>query len=471
MSNDNNFISDSFADLDYKVLEDGYANYFNEEGRSIEIITKIAYLIGVSEYFLDKEDFFSNDIISELNYNKNARIIRNLCMFRNAIIQNHGFIASELKRNHSCITSLPDLIPADIFESLRKDDVDIVKNHRYPLIQYSIDINNEISNRINNCKDLFPDWIVWDYIKNIFIMPNGNTKKGIEDEKNKYLSNKFFYPYKCYINWDARSRANILVDDIKFLTVIYKDNGKNFNSGRSKKIDKETKDNIINFIKTHLSIDIIVDSENVNPFRLVNALNNIDYSLLEKINKLIIIDDENTMKLWEEVDKYLKNFDIEHILMKRILKNKSLVDIGLTAKLCKEFYENSIDSFIIASSDSDMWAIRSQITNANYFAFLENEKTSYETIELLEKEEINYAFIEEFYNENNNDLQSDFIRKQVAELFRNSVDFNFKDVLNYLVDSYHLILNDKEIEQFYDSHIKKSELQIMDDGSIKLWLN
>lgn len=44
-----------------------------------------------------------------------------------------------------------------------------------------------------------------------------------------------------------------------------------------------------------------------------------------------------------------------NVMTERVMENKSLVDVMLTARVCKEHFANDVDSFIIASSDSDYW--------------------------------------------------------------------------------------------------------------------
>ena len=46
---------------------------------------------------------------------------------------------------------------------------------------------------------------------------------------------------------------------------------------------------------------------------------------------------------------------IEHVLIKRILDYKSLLDVKLTARVTKEFYKEQEESFVLVSSDSDFW--------------------------------------------------------------------------------------------------------------------
>lgn len=49
------------------------------------------------------------------------------------------------------------------------------------------------------------------------------------------------------------------------------------------------------------------------------------------------------------------NFYHANGMTERVMENKSLVDIMLTARVCKKDFANDVDSFIIASSDSDYW--------------------------------------------------------------------------------------------------------------------
>ena len=65
---------------------------------------------------------------------------------------------------------------------------------------------------------------------------------------------------------------------------------------------------------------------------------------------------------------------VEHILIERIKQNKSLVDIKLTARACKEHYQNEVDSFVIVSSDSDYWGLISSMPDAGFLVMIEREK-------------------------------------------------------------------------------------------------
>ena len=61
-------------------------------------------------------------------------------------------------------------------KTLHKCGIDIIKVNYYVNL-YLADINKLITQRINNVKDIFPDWIRWDYIRPLFIMPRGQKEK------------------------------------------------------------------------------------------------------------------------------------------------------------------------------------------------------------------------------------------------------------------------------------------------------
>lgn len=81
------------------------------------------------------------------------------------------------------------------------------------LCHHIIEINRIVSDRINNCKSLFPIWINWSYVKELFIMPNGFAEGGTRDAASIYYANLQCYPYQMYINWKPMDEGNILFND------------------------------------------------------------------------------------------------------------------------------------------------------------------------------------------------------------------------------------------------------------------
>ncbi|WNX89116.1 hypothetical protein RVY71_02325 [Emergencia timonensis] len=184
------------------------------------IVSTVAYLLGVPEKIFQNE-FGSPrpEVYERLEKEKSARIIRNLCMLRTAIERNFGYINEKMTFEYKGLMSMPELIPIDAITQLEQDHIHIVKTHS-KLVHYIIDINRLIMDRINNCKDFFPMWLNWQYLREIFIMPNGLTEEGTKVAANLYYMNKNFYPYRMYMNWPPTDQGNILYNDKKIRNFI-----------------------------------------------------------------------------------------------------------------------------------------------------------------------------------------------------------------------------------------------------------
>ena len=63
-------------------------------------------------------------------------------------------------------------------------------------------INRLISERVNNCRGLFPLRINWEYIK------------GTAAAAAVYYRKRQYYPYQMYINWISEDEGNILFNDV-----------------------------------------------------------------------------------------------------------------------------------------------------------------------------------------------------------------------------------------------------------------
>ena len=113
----------------------------------------------------------------------------------------------------------------------------------------------------------------------------------------------------------------------------------------------------------------------MDPYRFSATLKAIDEETAKKINKIILIDDVNASLAW----RYFENrtsIEVTHIMIERVLSNKSLVDVRLTAEASREHYKNNVDSFVLVSSDSDYYALIEAMPDARFLVVLEKEKSS-----------------------------------------------------------------------------------------------
>ena len=80
----------------------------------------------------------------------------------------------------------------------------MIKNSSVKLYQHIVVINRLISERVIN----------WEYIKDIFIMPDGYTEEGTAAAAAVYYRKRQYYPYQMYINWISEDEGNILFNDV-----------------------------------------------------------------------------------------------------------------------------------------------------------------------------------------------------------------------------------------------------------------
>ena len=165
-------------------------------GSTFEIISKVAYLIGVPKNKFEEDNSSPKlNVYEKIDKDKNARIIRDLCMLRTAVERNFKNIFEAMKFDYKTIMSMPEYVPVEALKRLHAEGVyfSLHKITGENLTQLIIEINKNINNRINNCKSLFPIWLNWSYIKELFIMPDGLTESGAKSAAEVYYQSRNLY--------------------------------------------------------------------------------------------------------------------------------------------------------------------------------------------------------------------------------------------------------------------------------------
>ena len=86
-----------------------------------ELVSKVAYLIGVPlRIFQNEHEPPKIEIYNRLEQDKNARIIRNLCIIRTAIERNYRKINDIMRMEYRGLLSMPEIIPASSMQQLSK---------------------------------------------------------------------------------------------------------------------------------------------------------------------------------------------------------------------------------------------------------------------------------------------------------------------------------------------------------------
>ncbi len=452
-------------------------DYYEEDERILykdstyDIVSKVAYLIGVPKHIFENEHEPPKlEIYELLEKDKSARIIRNLCVVRAAIERRFGKINDKIRKEYKSIYSLPELIPQEALRQLDLDGASFYKKSSTKLAHHIIEINKLIRDRINNCKHIFPVWLNWDYIRDLFNMKNGLTEEGTKAAAGVYFTNLECYPYSIFINWSPQPNGNILYNDKKFVTLLYQWHNDYF-SDYSKVSDAGSfvKSNIYDFIDDAKRVVMAVDCENSDPYRLCAALKGLDADVTAKIQKIMLFDDVHTVDAWRILEPHTK-IPVEHIMTERVKQTKSLVDIELTAMTCREHYVNLVDSFIIVSSDSDYWGLISSLPDAKFLVMIEREKCGPDMKAALANSGIFYCYIDDFYTGDGEDLKKNALFNEIYRTLDEALNLNVKDMLDAALLATRIDMSPAAKRQFFEKYIKRMSLVIDDEGNASIEL-
>ena len=439
-------------------------------GENRGIISRVAYLIGVPQWVFENElEAPQLEVFQELDQDKNARIIRNLCMVRTAMERFSGKISTIMHTEYKSIYAIPDFIPQNALTQLTEDGIRLSRQLR--LVNHVIEINRIICDRINNCKTVFPDWVKWDYVRDIFIMKNGLTEGGVKKAGEIYSRNKEMYPYKTYLNWVPEDNGNILFHDRKFLTLLYKWHRDKFlDLAKVTTSGDVVMNNIESFIAKASKVDVVVDCENTDPYRLCAAIKQIEDRTKAKIRKILLFDDAHTMKTWRILESYTE-IPIEYVMSHRVVQNKSLVDIEMTAITCKEHYRENVDSFIIVSSDSDFWGLISSLPEAHFLVMIERDKSSEDLKSALYNSEIFYCYIEDFYDGDSEGILTHAIISESKRVLEETIQLDMNVILEQALTATGIHMKPEDKVQFVEKNLSIIEIKIDAEGKISVNLN
>ena len=432
-----------------------------------EIVSKVAYLIGVPKRIFDNEHEAPKlEVYEKLDVDKSARIIRHLCIIRTAIERNFKHINDRMKFDYTSIINMPEYVPQESLSQLSADGINFIRKSSVKLCHHIIEINKIISDRINNCKKLFPLWLNWQYIKNMFVMPDGLSEAGTKNAADLYYSRLLFYPYQMYINWVPQEAGNILYNDKKFVTLLYQWNNDYFEE-YSKVSDAGSyiKGSIYEFIGSSEKVVVVVDCENSDPYKLCATLKNLDYQYTQKITSIILFDDVHTASAWRILDSFTK-IPVEHMMIERVKQNKSLVDVMLISRTCQEHYKNNVDSFIIVSSDSDYWGLISSLNEARFLVMIERENCGPDLKNALVNAGIFYCYIDDFYSGNTEDIKHSALFKEMYRYIDNTVRLNINEMFAEALRATRIEMSDAEKKQFASKYLKTMHMTIADNGDV-----
>ena len=438
-----------------------YENIQQEYDRhTYQLVVCVAFLIGVPENKLI--DFpNTSDTLKALKENDNALIIRSLCNIRSNLMAQWKQTEFDIVYTMKNLDSQP-LYKNDI-ALLKSKNIDFVKAN-CKTDQYVVSTNISINQYINNIKDLFPDWLNWNFVKQLFLMPNGNNIESVKREGKKFVSRISEYPFQKYINLKMQELGNVLYNDEKFVKCLYSQNGTVFQDYEIlKKAPDTIKTNIYKFVEKQEEIIVAVDCENSDVFKLASVLTQLKEQNLRKIKKIVLFDDVNTTPVW----KYLQTITgipVEYVLVERIKQDKSLVDMKICAEITKERYKNNINSFILVSSDSDYWGLISSLEDTEFLVMIESEKCGKDIKRALIENGTYYCNIDKFGMGAIIDLKITIIEKTLKKALENLPIYNLNDLLYGCYENLKITVNKEEHKNLMRRCSSKIAFKLTPDG-------
>ena len=425
-----------------------------------EVVTTISYMIGVRKDILETHFAECKDTLDKLYADREATVIRYLCKLRTALLQHFKKTDNAMHYDLKNLTSL-DWYDKDNIKQLEKWGYTIIQAN-YRAEKYMYDFTKLINENIDKCSRLFYDWIVWDYIRDLFFIPKYQKAGVLKDEFAKYMGNIQHYPFQMFIHWQPADRGNIIYTDRKFLKVVYEMHGDTFTDfTKYRDADDETRNNIYHFIDNAEKTAIAVDCENSNPFKLYSVLKGLNQDELAKIEKITLYDDPNTTAGWDWLSKFTQ-IPVEHIEIDRVTDRKSLVDVRMTASVVTDFYRDGITSFIIVSSDSDYWGLIESLPNAHFLVMYEYEKIGTAIKSALTQHGIYYCAIDDFCSAATEDMKKAVLFAELEKHLPTLYGESPMELTQKLYEVTRVTATKKEMENFCNRFVKTLKLKIVD---------
>lgn len=427
------------------------------------LVTVVAYMIGLDmDKLRSHYSEYNANLIEKLCSQKEPTIIRYLSRLRTTMMLNFKKVDDEIRYNLKSLETI-DLFHLDEIRTLRKWGVEPVRAN-YRADKYCELFCELIQANIDVCKELFPEWVDFSYIRDLFVVPKYTKTEVMKAEYEKFHGHRGYYPFQMYIHWNPEDQGNLLVCDGKLLQVIYAQHGDSF-TDRSKYRDavEDTKKNIYDYIDRSSKVMIAVDCENSDVFKLYGLLKNLDEEETAKIEKIVLYDDYHTSDGWDWLDKFIK-IPVEHVEVGRVTDHKSLVDVVMTAGICQACYRDSVDSFILCSSDSDFWGVMSTIPEARFLVLYEYAKCGQSIKDTLTLNNIYHCSLDDFYTGNADEIRKIVLRKSLEREIQNIAGKNGLEIAKKIFDDNHIEASEKEIQRFYDRYVKTIRLKIDDKG-------
>ena len=184
-----------------------------------EVVTTIAYMIGVRMSALTVSYGECSELIEKLRADRDATTIRYLCKLRTVLMQKFKKTDDLMRYQIKNLYNI-EWYDHDNIKQLEKWGFTIIQAN-YRSDKYMQDLTKLINENIDKCSHLFYDWLNWEYIRDLFFVPKYNKNGVMKQEFTNYMANIEHYPFQMYIHWQPADVGSIVYSDRKFLKIIY----------------------------------------------------------------------------------------------------------------------------------------------------------------------------------------------------------------------------------------------------------
>ena len=378
--------------------------------------TFLSYLIGVPKKNIDEGAYYC------YMEDKNSRVFRTLCKLRTQILMNYGDFSKEIHKSGD-----PRTVERLAYDCNVLVNEGLSIGTYASLTEFLIFINKEIRERTDAAIFGFPYVLERDWLVDFLNMPDGDTAEGIRFAMTVYVKNTFAYPFQRYVNWNfsfVDRPMNILGNDKEFIRMM-----------QERYVPAHESDKGKTFVQNAKKLCVLVDCENSDPVKLFELIKE-----LPKVYKVVLIDDAHTTELWNYVPELLRERGIiaEREEVERVVEHKSLVDMKLATKACEEHYKNGVDSIMLATSDSDFWALISALPDVNFAIAIEQAKCGQNMTAMLAKSNITVWWADSYDNKDSELYVYSVEKVVMADIGK--VKFDIKELVQKTVDDMHLQL-------------------------------
>lgn len=360
------------------------------------VVSVVAYLIGVpSKWFGAPFTGWDAGVCVRLDADADARSLRALCALRTVCACRFRTMEEDL------VNGLRNLDASEytreLVAQLRRDGIDPVRANAH-LNDTLARINTLIEAQADACRGLFPQWVSFRYLRQLFVIPGGGQPQVSRQVLSRFAQARGRYPYSQFLNWKfpepaPETNENILRSDKVFLEQLYAQNGAVF-TGWSMVHDagKTVKKTLSDFLDAGDGTVALIDCENADVTKAAAVLDAIPAGELARI---FAFDDIHASSAWELLGRHAAA-PVTRETSVRIKPDKSTVDFDMQAAAQREYYLNGVRRFLIFSSDSDFCTLLRALPDAEFFFVIELSKAGRALTALLEEQDIPYCYSDLF---------------------------------------------------------------------------